>query len=462
MPGDVVADRYELEQLVGSGGMSSVYRAHDRVLERDVALKVLHERLNAQQDVVDRFGREAKLVAGLSHPNIVAVIDRGDHDGRPFIVLRVHRRREPQAARQPHRPAPGRAGARARDRDRPWALLRPPEGVRAPRRQAAERAPERQGRGEGDRLRDRAAARGAGGRDRDRHRARHLRLHLARAGAGAPRRRADRCLLARDRALRAAHRRGAVRRATTSSRSRCSTSTRRRPRSACSGRRCRAGSSRRSRRLSPRTRPTASRAWRRSAPSSRLASQSSGRARTPARRGCSRSPSPSASAATQAAAAARSSPRPGCARAACAVAAAALVLRSPAAPGRRGRRRRRRRRNGAIQLKAVRSYDPYREQPDREPAASSPTPPTGTRRPTGAPSTTTTGRFDKPGVGIVLDAGSSLKLRTLTVALDHSRLHGDHRGGQRRGRAVLRDSSSQLGRPDGRPSGSTACRAATT
>src|SRR5580704_15306786 len=87
MLGDVVADRYELEQLVGAGGMSSVYRAHDRVLERDVALKVLHERLNGQQDVVDRFGREAKLVAGLSHHNIVAVIDRGEHDGRPFIVF---------------------------------------------------------------------------------------------------------------------------------------------------------------------------------------------------------------------------------------------------------------------------------------------------------------------------------------------------------------------------------------
>jgi serine/threonine-protein kinase len=87
MPGDIVSDRYELEELVGAGGMSSVYRAHDRVLERDVALKVLHERLNVEQDVVDRFGREAKLVAGLSHQNIVAVIDRGEHAGRPFIVL---------------------------------------------------------------------------------------------------------------------------------------------------------------------------------------------------------------------------------------------------------------------------------------------------------------------------------------------------------------------------------------
>ena len=92
MAGDVVADRYELEQLVGSGGMSSVFRAHDRVLERTVALKVLHERLAAQQDVVDRFSREAKLVAGLSHHNIVAVIDRGESRRQPVHRLRVHRR----------------------------------------------------------------------------------------------------------------------------------------------------------------------------------------------------------------------------------------------------------------------------------------------------------------------------------------------------------------------------------
>ena len=87
MAGDVVADRYELEELVGAGGMSSVFRAHDRVLERAVAVKVLHERLGTDSDVVARFGREAKLVAGLAHPNIVAVIDRGQHEGRPFIVF---------------------------------------------------------------------------------------------------------------------------------------------------------------------------------------------------------------------------------------------------------------------------------------------------------------------------------------------------------------------------------------
>jgi eukaryotic-like serine/threonine-protein kinase len=87
MAGDIVADRYELEQLVGSGGMSSVFRAHDRELERTVALKILHERLTAQRDVVDRFSREAKLAAGLSHHNIVGVIERGEYQGTPYIVF---------------------------------------------------------------------------------------------------------------------------------------------------------------------------------------------------------------------------------------------------------------------------------------------------------------------------------------------------------------------------------------
>ena len=55
MAGDVVADRYELEQLVGSGGMSSVFRAHDRVLERTVALKVLHAHYSDDPEYVERF-----------------------------------------------------------------------------------------------------------------------------------------------------------------------------------------------------------------------------------------------------------------------------------------------------------------------------------------------------------------------------------------------------------------------
>jgi serine/threonine protein kinase len=85
--GELIAERYELEELVGSGGMSSVYRAHDRLLERHVAIKVLHEQFTADGDYVERFRREARAVAQLSHPNIVTVIDRGEHDDRQFIVF---------------------------------------------------------------------------------------------------------------------------------------------------------------------------------------------------------------------------------------------------------------------------------------------------------------------------------------------------------------------------------------
>ena len=87
MVGDVLVDRYELEELVGTGGMSSVYRAHDRLLARKVALKVLHEHHGGDEASVERFRREARAVASLSHPNVVTVIDRGEHAGRQFIVF---------------------------------------------------------------------------------------------------------------------------------------------------------------------------------------------------------------------------------------------------------------------------------------------------------------------------------------------------------------------------------------
>jgi tRNA A-37 threonylcarbamoyl transferase component Bud32 len=87
MTGEVIAGRYELEELVGSGGMSTVYRAHDGLLERKVALKILHQRLVDDEEYVERFRREARAVAQLAHPNIVTVIDRGEDGGRQFIVF---------------------------------------------------------------------------------------------------------------------------------------------------------------------------------------------------------------------------------------------------------------------------------------------------------------------------------------------------------------------------------------
>jgi serine/threonine-protein kinase len=85
--GDCVADRYELEELVGTGGMSSVYRALDTLLERNVALKILHPHYEDDDEYVERFRREARAVAQLSHPNIVTVIDRGEDDGQQYIVF---------------------------------------------------------------------------------------------------------------------------------------------------------------------------------------------------------------------------------------------------------------------------------------------------------------------------------------------------------------------------------------
>jgi eukaryotic-like serine/threonine-protein kinase len=87
--GELIAERYELRGLVGSGGMSSVYRAHDTLLERDVALKILHSHYSADAEYSERFRREARAVARLSHPGIVTVIDRGEADGRQFIVFEL-------------------------------------------------------------------------------------------------------------------------------------------------------------------------------------------------------------------------------------------------------------------------------------------------------------------------------------------------------------------------------------
>ncbi len=86
MPG-TIADRYELGDRLGSGGMSTVYKATDKVLERTVAVKVLAEHLSDDEKFVARFRREALAVAKLVHPNIVQVYDTGVDGGRHFIVM---------------------------------------------------------------------------------------------------------------------------------------------------------------------------------------------------------------------------------------------------------------------------------------------------------------------------------------------------------------------------------------
>ena len=109
MVGELIADRYELEELVGTGGMSSVYRAKDSLLERHVALKVMHEQLLSEGDHVERFRREARLAAQLSHPNIVTVIDRGEQEGRQFIVFEYVEGENLKALIEREAPLPERA-----------------------------------------------------------------------------------------------------------------------------------------------------------------------------------------------------------------------------------------------------------------------------------------------------------------------------------------------------------------
>src|SRR5271165_6932654 len=83
----VLSGRYELSHLVARGGMAEVYRAHDQLLDRPVALKVLFPELSVDRSFVERFRREAQAAANLSHPNIVPVFDWGEDTGTYFIVM---------------------------------------------------------------------------------------------------------------------------------------------------------------------------------------------------------------------------------------------------------------------------------------------------------------------------------------------------------------------------------------
>jgi eukaryotic-like serine/threonine-protein kinase len=98
--GTLIGGRYRLEAEIGRGGMSTVYRAFDTVLERPVAIKLMHREIAADSDQLERFRREARSVAQLNHPHVVTVIDAGEEPspdgsaagvggevGTPYIVL---------------------------------------------------------------------------------------------------------------------------------------------------------------------------------------------------------------------------------------------------------------------------------------------------------------------------------------------------------------------------------------
>src|SRR4051812_25993812 len=79
--------RYELVRHIARGGMAEVYLAHDQLLDRPVALKVLFPELSIDRSFVERFRREAQAAANLSHPNIVSVYDWGEEDGGTYFIV---------------------------------------------------------------------------------------------------------------------------------------------------------------------------------------------------------------------------------------------------------------------------------------------------------------------------------------------------------------------------------------
>ena len=90
LTGEIIDNRYELISLIAAGGMASIYKANDRRLDRFVAVKIMHPHLANDEEFVNRFIREAKAIAALSHPNIVSIQDQGWNEGGApavFIVM---------------------------------------------------------------------------------------------------------------------------------------------------------------------------------------------------------------------------------------------------------------------------------------------------------------------------------------------------------------------------------------
>ncbi|MCR4923629.1 MAG: protein kinase [Lachnospiraceae bacterium] len=88
-PGTVLGNRYEISELIGTGGMANVYKAIDSKLNRNVAIKVLKDEYSSNKNFVSKFKAEAQAVAGLMHPNIVNVYDVGDENGIYYFVMEL-------------------------------------------------------------------------------------------------------------------------------------------------------------------------------------------------------------------------------------------------------------------------------------------------------------------------------------------------------------------------------------
>ncbi|MDA0564626.1 protein kinase [Streptomonospora sp. S1-112] len=89
LAGTVLSGRYRLEEQIGSGGMGTVWRAEDTLLNRPVAVKLLHPAQMAEPTARERFRTEGRITAGLSHPGIAQVYDYGEQDGRAFLIMEL-------------------------------------------------------------------------------------------------------------------------------------------------------------------------------------------------------------------------------------------------------------------------------------------------------------------------------------------------------------------------------------
>ncbi|MDP9234011.1 MAG: protein kinase, partial [Actinomycetota bacterium] len=85
--GDLIGERYALEELIGQGGMAEVWRAHDQRLERTVAIKLLAAGSADNAEFLARLFHEAQAVAAISHPNVIGVLDYGTTSTGPYLVM---------------------------------------------------------------------------------------------------------------------------------------------------------------------------------------------------------------------------------------------------------------------------------------------------------------------------------------------------------------------------------------
>ena len=201
----VIDGRYRVLSRLGSGGMADVYCAEDLQLGRKVALKVLHHRFAEDQEFVERFRREASSAAGLQHPNVVGVFDRGEWDGTYYIAMEYLAGRSLKTIVREEAPLDPTRAIDIDDADPARRALRPPPRVIHRDLKPHNVIVDEEGRAQGHRLRHRARRRV--GHDADRLDHGHRAVPVARAGPGPRGQRGLGPLLGRGDAVRAAHRR---------------------------------------------------------------------------------------------------------------------------------------------------------------------------------------------------------------------------------------------------------------